>query len=97
LARVGEAVVGTRAQLDAEVAEVAARSGRVAHVVGEVGADRITLPDAADLLHLAATRFTRGETVAPEALRPEYLRDADVRIGWAERGGGRVPGPVSPA
>jgi len=92
-AREGGPVVGTRSQFDATVAEVAARTGRAPHVVGEVGTDVVTLPDAADLLQLAAQRFARGETVAPEALAPQYLRDADVRIGWAERGGGRDPRP----
>ncbi len=43
-------------------------------------------PDAADLAELALPRFVREETQRPEDLRPVYLRQADARIGWEERG-----------
>jgi tRNA threonylcarbamoyladenosine biosynthesis protein TsaB len=57
-------------------------------LVGEVGATEVTHPDARDLLGLARPRLLAGGDTAAE-LVPLYLRDADVRIGWAERGGGR--------
>jgi len=77
-------VVGTQDGLGEVLAALAA-AGTPAHVIGEVGAPELTWPTAADLLALAAPRFAAGEGVAPGALQPIYLRDADVRIGWAER------------
>jgi tRNA threonylcarbamoyladenosine biosynthesis protein TsaB len=77
-------VVGAQATLDALLAEFA-HAGTPAHVVGEVGVSAPSWPSAVDLLTLAAPRFAHGDTVAPDALRPVYLRDADVRIGWTER------------
>ncbi len=108
--------VGTRAELDADLARLAA-DGPV-HVIGEAAdpteaadpadpadpagkePDR---PDAADTARLAAARLAavsaaeRAVTFAPAALRPVYLRDADVRIGWDVRGGraGIPPGTPS--
>jgi len=52
-------------------------------------------PPPASLAVLATCRLAGGEAaVAPAAVEPLYLRDADVRIGWARRddGGGTGPG-----
>lgn len=43
-------------------------------------------PLASDLGMLALPRFEREETVRPGELEPIYLRRADARIGWQERG-----------
>ena len=48
-------------------------------------------PDAADVALLAAPALRAGGVDATR-LAPSYLREADVRIGWAERGGGRAVG-----
>jgi tRNA threonylcarbamoyladenosine biosynthesis protein TsaB len=45
-------------------------------------------PSAVDLVALAAGR----PTVAPAELRPQYLREADVRIGWPQRAPQAVTG-----
>ena len=81
--------VGTRAELDAEVARLAA-DGSVA-VVGEVVADEVLRPDAADTARLGARMLDDGMDGAARSatLTPVYLREADVRIGWDERGGVR--------
>ncbi len=59
-------------------------------VLAETGAQlagrEAAWPDAVDLAELALPRFVREETVRPERLRPIYLRQADVRIGWEQRG-----------
>jgi len=59
------------------------------HVIGEVATEVVTQPDAADTARLAVVRAatTATELLVPTALTPVYLRDADVRIGWNERGG----------
>jgi tRNA threonylcarbamoyladenosine biosynthesis protein TsaB len=101
-ARYGRCVDGTRARLEGprvssndELQRIlagrsAADEAPGAHVVlvGEVGAVEVTYPDARDLLRLARPQLHAGGHPAA-ALEPLYLRDADVRIGWAERGGGR--------
>lgn len=81
--------VGARAELDDAVARLAA-DGPV-EVVGEVGADTVARPDAADTVRLAVVALGRAPraTFVPERLTPAYLRDADVRIGWDQRGGVR--------
>lgn len=43
-------------------------------------------PDARDLVQLALPRFVREDTQRPEALQPIYLREADARISWRNRG-----------
>jgi tRNA threonylcarbamoyladenosine biosynthesis protein TsaB len=43
-------------------------------------------PDAAALGALAVPRFIREETERPGALQPIYLRTADAKIGWQQRG-----------
>lgn len=40
-----------------------------------LGCDATALPRAADLARLAALAFERGEALAPERVRPAYLRD----------------------
>jgi tRNA threonylcarbamoyladenosine biosynthesis protein TsaB len=87
LVRCGDPRVGTRAELDGVLA---ALDGPVV-VVGEVAAETPARPDAADTARLARTLLTTRPhaTFVPAALTPVYLRDADVRIGWAERGGVR--------
>lgn len=52
----------------------------------EVAGPDTAWPDAADLAHLARPRFVREETGRPTDLRPVYLRQADARIGWQQRG-----------
>jgi len=85
--------VGTREELDVALAELG-RSGPVC-VVGEVGGAAVLRPDAADTARLALRVLADvpHRTLVAEALEPVYLRDADVRIGWAERGGVRGGGP----
>lgn len=49
-------------------------------------------PNANSLVELALPRFLREETQHPEDLRPIYVRKADARISWQNRGalfGGR--------
>jgi len=90
--------VGTREQLDAVLAELAAQ-GPV-QLVGEVGGDALLRPDAAVLARIVTERLatvapgSAAATFPPAALAAVYLRDADVRIGWNERGGVRVGGPA---
>lgn len=60
----------------------------------ELAGPEVAAPDAAMLAELAVPRFEREETARPEDLRPIYLRQADARIGWEQRGrlrGGEVP------
>lgn len=52
----------------------------------ELGGPDVAWPDAADLAELAIPRFVREETQRPTDLRPIYLRQADARIGWEQRG-----------
>jgi tRNA threonylcarbamoyladenosine biosynthesis protein TsaB len=85
--------VGAQDDLDALLAGLAT-DGAV-QVVGEVGVDTVLRPDAADTARLARVVLARtpAEELVPAALVPTYLRDADVRIGWAERGGVRGGAP----
>ena len=95
--RQGELTLGTIEQL---TAEIEAQSDECL-VIGdgalsyrdrfdatdvEIAGPHIAWPDAADLAELALPRFIREETQRPDELRPLYLRQADARIGWAERG-----------
>lgn len=82
--------VGTRDELDAACAEL--RTAGVVRIVGEVAGDGLRRPDAADTARLAlpVLAATPHGELAAERLVPVYLRDADVRIGWTERGGVRV-------
>jgi tRNA threonylcarbamoyladenosine biosynthesis protein TsaB len=83
----------------AAVAAALAAAGADARAVGEVPdgvgggpAGPPLRPDAADVARLAVPALRAGG-LEPAALTPVYLRDPDVRIGWAERGGGRAGGP----
>jgi tRNA threonylcarbamoyladenosine biosynthesis protein TsaB len=83
---VGDGAIAYRDRLEATGAQLA-------------GPD-IAWPDAADLAELALPKFLREETQRPEQLAPVYLRQADVQIGWAQRGrlrGGVQPGAEDPA
>jgi tRNA threonylcarbamoyladenosine biosynthesis protein TsaB len=100
LRRSADPRVGTREELDAVVAGLGGRDG--VHVVGELAGDGVVRPDAVDLARLALEQLELLHAVdptavttafAPERLTPVYLRDADVRIGWNERGGVRAGGP----
>jgi tRNA threonylcarbamoyladenosine biosynthesis protein TsaB len=92
------AQVGSQEELDAVVA--ALRELGPVLVVGEIGAGTVLRPDAATLAELAAERIgdsgpeERLRRFTPAALSAVYLRDADVRIGWNERGGVRAGGPA---
>lgn len=52
----------------------------------EVGSGAMAYPTAHALVELALPRFIREETQRPEDLRPIYLRKADARINWQNRG-----------
>jgi tRNA threonylcarbamoyladenosine biosynthesis protein TsaB len=95
--RLAEPQVGTAEELAAEIEA----SGEECLVVGDGGLrypDELAgvdaelagpawaWPDAADLGQLAAPRFEREETGRPTDLQPLYLRRADARIGWEQRG-----------
>ena len=95
--RIGDIELGTPERLAAEIEE----QGEECLVVGDGGlAARDTLrgvdaevagpdnasPQAAELAELAVPRFIREETQRAIDLQPIYLRQADARIGWEERG-----------
>lgn len=67
---------------------------RLQHVDAELAGPDTAWPDAADLAELALPRFIREETQRPTELRPIYLRQADARLGWEERG--RLRGGTAP-
>ncbi|MBW3659240.1 MAG: tRNA (adenosine(37)-N6)-threonylcarbamoyltransferase complex dimerization subunit type 1 TsaB [Actinobacteria bacterium] len=95
--QVAEPQVGDAGEL---AAEIAAQGGdclvvgdgglRYGDELAAAGADLAgpadAWPDAADLAQLAVPRFLREETHEPQSLQPIYLRRADARIGWQERG-----------
>jgi len=92
LVRVEGPQVGTREELDSVLAALdTVRVAGSVRVVGEIAAAQVMRPDAAAIARLGAAQFR----ATPEHLRmqvplePVYLRDADVRIGWDERGGRR--------
>jgi len=90
--------VGTRGQLDEAVA--ALREHGPVLVVGEIAGETVLRPDAATLAELAVEQLGAAQAdgdpdrFVPAALTAVYLRDADVRIGWNERGGVRAGGPA---
>jgi tRNA threonylcarbamoyladenosine biosynthesis protein TsaB len=94
LVRVDGPLVGMRSELDALLAELALDADVA--VVGEIAVDTVRHPDAADTARLARAVLARTpvEELVPAALVATYLRDADVRIGWAERGGVRGGAPA---
>jgi tRNA threonylcarbamoyladenosine biosynthesis protein TsaB len=90
--RVGEPTVAapddlaaTLAGLGPGVMAVGDGAARYRDILGAGGRVEVrdAYPDAGDLAILAAA--DDAETLAPGALRPMYLRHADVRIGWQER------------
>lgn len=78
LAALGEPVlaVGDGARRYADVL-----AGERVEIAGPDGA----YPDAASLAELAAARVAAGEVTDAAGLRPCYLRQPDVRIGWDQR------------
>ena len=95
--RIGEIELGTAERLAAEIEE----QGEECLVVGDgglVAADRLrraraevsgpdnASPHASELAELAVPRFIREETQRAIELQPIYLRQADARIGWEQRG-----------
>lgn len=96
--REGELRVGRPEELAAELQS----TGRECLVIGDgaaryreeldgqhlvhVAVDGRGQPDAADLGTLAVPRFEREETQRPDQLEPVYLRHADAKIGWEQRG-----------
>jgi tRNA threonylcarbamoyladenosine biosynthesis protein TsaB len=96
LVPVAEPAVATPADLAAELAGPGRAGGvlvvgdggrRYADVLAgpgiEIGGSAEAHPDAAVLAELAAVRVAAGLVTDADGLRPFYLRDADVRIGWA--------------
>ncbi|MDQ3537741.1 MAG: tRNA (adenosine(37)-N6)-threonylcarbamoyltransferase complex dimerization subunit type 1 TsaB [Actinomycetota bacterium] len=60
----------------------------------EVASNALAYPSAHALVELALPRFLREETQRAEDLRPTYVRKADARISWQNRGallGGKPP------
>ncbi|HWH33496.1 MAG TPA: tRNA (adenosine(37)-N6)-threonylcarbamoyltransferase complex dimerization subunit type 1 TsaB [Egibacteraceae bacterium] len=105
--REGEFRVGPAEKLAAELEAsgqdtLCVGDGAVAHrsLLESAGADvdpspALASPHAESLVELAVPRFLREETQRAEELRPVYLRQADARIGWRERGvlSGGMAGP----
>lgn len=74
---------------------VAAALGEVAPELDVVrGGHDTGQPVATDVALLAAEQAAAGDTGGPELLRPLYLREADARIGWDQRG--RLRGGAAP-
>ena len=72
-------------------APVAVHLGQLAEEAGvpvdiELGGPDTAQPTAADLALVALQRVEDGEVGGTDLLRPLYLREADARIGWEERG-----------
>lgn len=110
--RAGEFRVGPAEKLAGELeaqgeAALCVGDGAIAHRAlleaagGEVDASpALAYPDADSLVELALPRFIREETQRAEDLKPIYLRGADARIGWQQRGvlaGGKSGSPASGA
>lgn len=79
---VGDGAVGNRTLLESTGAEV--------------GSQATASPSAHALVELALPRFLREDTQRPEDLRPHYLRKADAKIGWRNRGVLRGGTPAAP-
>jgi tRNA threonylcarbamoyladenosine biosynthesis protein TsaB len=69
---VGDGAVAQRAAIESTGAEVASPLH--------------AYPSAHSLVELALPRFIREQTQRPEDLRPIYIRKADARINWKNRG-----------
>lgn len=70
---VGDGAIAATAQLESVGAEVSTSPSTA-------------YPSAQCLVELAVPRFLREETQRPEELQPCYLRKADARINWRQRG-----------
>ena len=81
--------VGTREEFEQMLGRLAV--GGAVRVVGEIGCEAVLRPDAADTARLAVRALSDGaaDRRSAAALAPVYLRQADVRVGWDERGGVR--------
>lgn len=102
--RVTEFRVGPPEKLAGEIEAVvddvlAIGDGALAHRAllescgAEVGSASMAYPAAQSLVELSLPRFVREDTQRPEDVRPIYLRKADARISWRNRGallGGKV-------
>jgi tRNA threonylcarbamoyladenosine biosynthesis protein TsaB len=95
--RIGEIELGTAERLAAEIEELGeeclvvgdgglAAAEQLRGVHAEVAGPDSASPDAFELAELAVPRFIREETQRPMDLQPIYLRQADARIGWEQRG-----------
>jgi tRNA threonylcarbamoyladenosine biosynthesis protein TsaB len=95
--RMVEFRVGPPAKLAGEIEALpddvlAIGDGALAHrsllesVGAEVGGQTTSHPSAQSLVELALPRFLREDTLRPEDLAPVYIRKADARIGWKNRG-----------
>lgn len=104
--RVTEVYVGPPAKLAGDLEALAedvlcVGDGAAAHrgVLASTGAEVASAwtgnPTAEALVELAVPRFLREDTQRPEDLHPVYVRQADARINWEQRGalfGGTAPG-----
>ncbi|CAN5366608.1 tRNA (adenosine(37)-N6)-threonylcarbamoyltransferase complex dimerization subunit type 1 TsaB [soil metagenome] len=95
--RVTEFRVGPAGKLAGEIEAVpdgvlCIGDGAVAHRAllestgAEVGSAASAFPLAQSLVELALPRFIREDTQRPEDLLPVYIRKADAKIGWRNRG-----------
>lgn len=95
--RLGEIELGTADRLAAEIEEQAeeclivgdgglSAAEQLRAVGAEVAGPDNAWPEASELAELAVPRFIREETQTAIELQPIYLRQADARIGWQERG-----------
>jgi tRNA threonylcarbamoyladenosine biosynthesis protein TsaB len=95
--RVGDLQVGTAGTLAGELQAAGEEClvfgdgghryrDELAHTDAEIAGPDTAWPDAADLAQLAVPRFVREETDRPDQLQPIYLRTADAKIGWQQRG-----------
>lgn len=80
----GELAASLRAEPDLLVVGTGAH--RYAEEFASLHVAAITAPSPAALAEIAAGRLAGGQgPVAPGALRPVYLREADARINWTQR------------
>jgi len=106
LQRVTEFRVGPAAKLAGEIEALAddvlaigdgasANRSLLESTGAEVASNALAYPGAPALVELALPRFLREDTQRAEDLRPTYIRQADARISWRNRGallGGKPTG-----
>lgn len=63
-----------------------AQRGLLESTGAEIGSAAMAYPNAHALVELSLPRFIREETQRAEDLRPVYIRKADARINWQNRG-----------